>query len=152
MHNGKTKGPYPVLLQEMYDEAKVSCYIYNSSRFIKYAKNCLKVQVSDETIEEAENREKYITEQESVSNAMMKNLTAIPDEVVKNLKAIPDEVVKNLKAIPDEVMKDLIATRGYDAAMKAIREEYQRAADAFMEPILDERRRTIDNIIRNVFS
>ena len=68
-HKGKSKGPYPALFQEMYDKAHVSCYIYKSSQFIKHAQNYLEAQVSDETIEEAENRESYIIHQESIRQA-----------------------------------------------------------------------------------
>ena len=69
---GKTKGPYPELLQEMYDKAQVSCYIYKSSQFIKYAKDYLDAQVSDDTIVEAQNREKYIAEQELEKDTVSK--------------------------------------------------------------------------------
>ena len=53
-----------MLLQEMYDKAKVSCYIYKSSQFIKYANDYIGAKSSVETIEESENREKYVAEQE----------------------------------------------------------------------------------------
>ena len=63
---GKTRGPYPELVQEMYEKAEVNCYIYKPSQFIKYAQNFLDAQVSEETIEEAQNRETYAAQQVSV--------------------------------------------------------------------------------------
>ena len=62
--SGKVIGPHPDLLQEMHDKANVSCYIYRTTEFIKYAEDYLDAQVSDKTIEDAENRERYIAEQE----------------------------------------------------------------------------------------
>ena len=56
-YKGKTKGPHTVLLQELYDEAGVRCYIYRTSEFIKYARRFLDAQVSDQTIVEADNLE-----------------------------------------------------------------------------------------------
>lgn len=64
--SGKTIGPHPELLQEMYDKASVSCYIYKTAQFVQYAREYLDAQVSDETIEEAETRESYIIHQESI--------------------------------------------------------------------------------------
>lgn len=63
---GKTIGPNPELLQEMYDKAQVSCYIFKTSQFIKYAKDYLEAHVSEKTIEETENRENYISWQDSL--------------------------------------------------------------------------------------
>lgn len=63
----KTIGPYPELLQEMYDKAQVSCYIYKTSQFMKYAKEFLEAQVSEKTIEETENRENYISLQDTIA-------------------------------------------------------------------------------------
>ena len=50
----KTKGPHPLLIQEMYDEAQVASHIYRTSDFIKYARKFLCAQVSESTIEEAD--------------------------------------------------------------------------------------------------
>lgn len=61
-YKGKTKRPHPRLVQEMYDKAGVIFYSYKISQFMKHAKNYLKdqVEVSDETIEEIENRDIYL--------------------------------------------------------------------------------------------
>ena len=63
----KTIGPNPDLLQEMYDKVGVSCYIYKTSQFMKYAKELLEAQVSEKTIEETENRENYISMQDMIA-------------------------------------------------------------------------------------
>ena len=57
-YKGKVKGPHPLLVQEMYNEAEAPCYIYKSWQFIKFAKEYLDAQVSEETIEEALVRER----------------------------------------------------------------------------------------------
>ena len=94
-HKGKTKGPYPALLQEMYDKAKVSCYIYKSSQFIKFAQEYLEAQVSNETIEEAENREKYFAEQESAMELSETASMADIGAFTSNLQRIHDALPKH---------------------------------------------------------
>ncbi len=57
------KGPRPELRKEMRDEANVDFYLYTTEAFMKRAKNYLKdqVQVSEETIEEIEKHDRYIS-------------------------------------------------------------------------------------------
>ena len=59
-HGGRTIGPHPHLRQEMYDKAGVDCYIYKTDEFMKHARDKLDAEVSEETIVEAESREKYM--------------------------------------------------------------------------------------------
>ncbi len=92
-HKRKTKGPYPALLQEMYDKAHVGCYIYKSSQFIKYAKDYLDAHVSDETIEEAETRESYIIHQESIRQSG-ENAGEVSVKVTKQIQHLTYQDVK----------------------------------------------------------
>lgn len=93
-HKGETKGPYPELLQEMYDKARVNCYIYKSSQFIIYAKDYLDVQVSDETIEEAEIREKSIAEQEYENSILDNSEEMITAEKLADYLSPVDELLR----------------------------------------------------------
>ena len=55
---GKIRGPRPELIKEMRDEAGVDFYLYQTSQFIRRAKDYLDSQVSDETVDEITNFEK----------------------------------------------------------------------------------------------
>ena len=49
----KTIGPRPELVQEIFSEGKIeNFYMYNSDRFLHYAKEYLKIDVSDKTIDQ----------------------------------------------------------------------------------------------------
>jgi len=49
----KTIGPRPELIQEIYSEAQVTCfYMYNSERFLDFAKNHLGIDVKQESIDQ----------------------------------------------------------------------------------------------------
>ncbi|MBZ0301643.1 MAG: PIN domain-containing protein [Anaerolineae bacterium] len=59
MSGDKTLGPHPELIQEMWEKAGAKFYIYTSDRFMKYAKEYLGLDTSDESIEEVEEVRKY---------------------------------------------------------------------------------------------
>ena len=60
--NGQLKGgPRPELRKEMRNEAVVDFYLYTTEAFMKHAKNYLNSQVSNETIEEIEKHDRYIS-------------------------------------------------------------------------------------------
>ncbi len=52
IEKGETLGPRPELATEIGSKAKVSFYMYNSSQFLKYAKEFLGLKVKQEAIEE----------------------------------------------------------------------------------------------------
>ncbi len=52
IEKGKTLGPRPELITEISSKAKVSFYMYNSSQFMKFAKDFLGLQVKQEAINE----------------------------------------------------------------------------------------------------
>ncbi len=49
---GRTIGPRPELVEEMYEKASVPFYIYNSDRFMEYAKKFLDVSIKQTSIDE----------------------------------------------------------------------------------------------------
>ncbi len=162
-HKGKVKGPYPALLQEMYDKAQVSCYIYKSSQFIKHAKGYLDAQVSDETIKETENREKYIAEQATVeeyrepaSRAGSLGIPSISD-VLKGIlpsvdysNAILKEFQEAQRYMAEVQQHATDAMKPYLEAQRHIAEVQQRRTDAMIKPVLDEQRRKVDQIMKNL--
>ena len=92
-YNGKVKGTCPELVQEMYDKAGVSFYSYKTVKFIKYARDYLESQVSDETIEEITNRDKYIAQRElSARNlSMLDNI--ISPELSAQSQFMPNNII-----------------------------------------------------------
>ena len=163
-HKGKIKGPYPALLQEMYDKAEVSCYIYKPSQFIKHAQNYLDAQVSEETIEETEGREKYVDEQESVreqlapraSRAGSSGIPSISDvlmditppvddshSIMKQIREEQQRIAEEQQSRTDAMMKP------YLDEQRRIAREQQRRTDAIMKSYLDELRRIVDQIMKN---
>ncbi len=64
IEKGETLGPRPELAAEIGAKAKVSFYVYNSSQFLKYAKEFLGLKVKQEAIEEVKevelNQRKYL--------------------------------------------------------------------------------------------
>jgi len=52
IHEGKTIGPRPELIQEMYSKAGIQFYIYPSDQFLKYAQRFLSIKDQESAIEE----------------------------------------------------------------------------------------------------
>ena len=88
--SGKTVGPHPELLQEMYDKAGVSGYIYKTAQFAKYAREYLNAQVSEETIVEAESREDYRFQQESLRESIgnIRRVLGQNSQLATNVRAL----------------------------------------------------------------
>lgn len=51
--DGKTIGPRPELMEEMYSKAGIAFYMYNAGEFMKYAKELLGIKVEQRAIDEA---------------------------------------------------------------------------------------------------
>ena len=88
--SGKTVGPHPELLQEMYDKAGVSGYIYKTAQFVKYAREYLNAQVSEETIAEAESREAFRFQLESLreSSENVRKVLGQVSQMATNVRAL----------------------------------------------------------------
>lgn len=78
---GKLKGARPELVKEMRDKAKVEFYLYQTSQFMKYAREYLDSKVSDETIEE-------VTVYERSDDARLVNLGMSNYQLNKMFEAI----------------------------------------------------------------
>ena len=50
--SGRTIGPRPELVKELFDEAKTHFYMYNSERFLEFAKEFLGIDVKQDVIDE----------------------------------------------------------------------------------------------------
>ena len=167
-HKGKCKGPHPKLLQEMHDKANVSCYIYKIPQFMKNAREFLASRVSKEALEEAENREKYVAEQESekehrepVRKALSKTTTNILEKSAFSiLRSYQQERLENvIKAFTPTVselnnwiVKDFQDKQQLlaDIEAKPILEAQQREFDAMMKPFLEAQERAIDDMLKNL--
>ncbi len=126
--SSNTIGPHPELLQEMFDEAGVGCYIYRTTEFIKFAKDYLDAQVSDKTIEEAENRERYIAEQERLV------LVTMLEHDRRAMEAMHEEEHIAREAWLEEDRRAAEAWLEEDRrAAEAWLEEDRRAAEAWIE-------------------
>jgi hypothetical protein len=58
IHNRRTIGPRPELIEEINERAKVSFHMYNSRGFIEWASEYIEQHISPETIQEVENIQK----------------------------------------------------------------------------------------------
>lgn len=58
VEKGKTMGPRPELIGEMYSTAQVTFYMYTAGRFMEYAREFLGIEVGQKAIEEAVDLEK----------------------------------------------------------------------------------------------
>ena len=123
--SGKTIGPHPELLQEMYDKASVSSYIYKTGQFMKYARDYLDSKVSDETIEEAENREKYIAEQELERDTV--------SELLRTTGALTQPSPEQLRVLDVLAKPDPELLRAMDALAQPSPEQL-RVLDALAKP------------------
>lgn len=142
--------PHPQLLKEMHDNAGVSSYIYKTGQFMEYARKYLEAQVSDETIEEAENREKYVAEQESVTE--QHELAIRADDFYSPILSPQPALADDMKSIIDQhsttggVMNSILEERQLktDAMMNSIAEKQQRRIDAMMKPIFEAQQSRVD--------
>ena len=91
--NGKTDGPRPELVEEMLSKAGVQFYMYNTSQFMKYAKEFLSVRVKQQTIDEVGSLEQQDKE-EYLANATVINPTIVKQiiDAQSSLNAIPVNV------------------------------------------------------------
>jgi hypothetical protein len=63
--DGKTIGPRPELIEEMYSKGGVAFYMYNVGEFMKYAREMLGIKVEQKAIDEAINVGEERVEKES---------------------------------------------------------------------------------------
>ena len=134
-YKNKTKGPCPDLVQEMYDKAGVSFYSYKTSQFTKYARDYLDSQVSDETIAEIENRDRYITQQRKAARRMIEPMLAQYDEAAK----ITEPILARNDEAARRMIESILAQYQYDEAAKItepILARNDEAARRMIEPIL----------------
>lgn len=108
-HKGKTK-PHPRMVQEMYDKADVSFYLYKTGIFMKRARDYLKSHVSDETIEEVTNRGKYTTQQKSPTASLVQHRLYMMHEALRSIQQNVDIIHEELELIQplDRSMRDAL--------------------------------------------
>ena len=149
--SGKTVGPYPELLQEMYDEANVSCYIYNTAQFMVYAQDYLNAQISDKTIEEAVNRERYIAEQERrAMEYILEQDRRVREALFEQERlALEASIYQDRQEMEPSFEQELQAKAAHyeeeRRASEAFREQERRARELFF----DEQRRNADKTRKN---
>lgn len=66
--HGRTLGPRPELIQEMFDKSQQHCYLYNLSNFVEYAGKHFKTTAQPEVIQEIREIEKEQRISDAVSN------------------------------------------------------------------------------------
>jgi hypothetical protein len=96
IEKGETLGPRPELAAEIGSKAKVSFYMYNSSQFLKYAKEFLGLKVKQEAIEEI--KEVEINQRKYVGSSLARRGFQVENAVLEWIRrANPDvQLIENL--------------------------------------------------------
>ncbi|HYT43838.1 MAG TPA: PIN-like domain-containing protein, partial [Methylomirabilota bacterium] len=90
IEKGETLGPRPELAAEIGSKAKVSFYMYNSSQFLKYAKEFLGLKVKQETIEEI--KEVEINQRKYVGSSLARRGFQVENAVLEWIRQVNPDV------------------------------------------------------------
>ncbi len=93
----------------MYDKAGVSFYSYKTAQFMEYARDYLESQISDETIEEVTNRDRYISRQEELAAQNAKAVKRILEPIQAQNTEVIKRVLDPIYAQNDEAIKRMLA-------------------------------------------
>ena len=134
--HGKTLGPKPELIDEIYTKAGVSFYMYRVEVFIERAKEFLNVQVSEETIKEV--KENY-KEEEKQTLKRRQQSSSFPNYngayilaetanagIARQAQEI-NQIVKNLGGVPalTEIARQAMQAKRAFESLGALYSPYQ---------------------------
>jgi hypothetical protein len=127
VHEGKTVGPKPELVQEMHATAEVKFYMYHSDQFLEYAQKFLSITDQENAIEEA----KEIRKQDEANSVALSELPYWGEAVWG-------------EAYGTELAQLIAARRAAESLNSPAVEAARRAAEAFNTPAVEAARRTAE--------
>jgi len=113
---GKTIGPRPELVEEISDQAGVTLfYMYNTSRFLKYAREYLNAQVDSLSIDQVQDITQ-LKREENKREALRTNDILFIDAVHQWLstKEYPDSTIKFGQSFPDFIVETRTGKIGFE--------------------------------------